>query len=776
YFLVIDDIWDVSLWEKIQYSLVENNLGCKIIITTRNREVAEKIGSSIYNMKPLSDEISGILFYGRIFGSREMCPEEFSVVSEKILRKCGGVPLAICTISSLLAEKKENVADWYELCDLIGSGLAKYTSMESMRKILSLSYYDLPSHLKTCLLYLSIFPEDFDILVDRLILRWIAEDFIKQVKIGDNLYEIGWSYFNELVNRSMIQFSGDIINMAYCTCRVHDVVLDLICSLAKEENFVTLSHDIEQNTSLQTKVRRLSLQKTSGSTSCNMSHVRSFTIFSPAVDSMPMLSSFHALRVLDLEGCNLQDHNLSYVGSLVQLRYLGLRNTFYAGELPKDLGKLQFLQTLDLEFSDVKELPASIMRLKQLMILRLNWDTRLPSGIRNLTALEELSGGKFESTKFVEELGGLTNLRVLVIILGEVYQCFGEMLASSLHCMQKLQTLTIDCNPVPNLEDWAPPKCLREFRSDLGLFHLLPVWLKTPCTPKLIFLSIGVHVLRQQDVDALGRLPSLKVLGLHDYKVATGETLTVNSGMFPRLTKWSSYRTSIVPVFRPGSAPRLRDLTFWFSVREMMNAWNGSFGFGLENTGCLEKFTAKVHDIEDVTEQERKAVVDSLRRARDTNPNNATFEFAANHLGHHAGRRAWVSAPCMQQLISLYVSVEVLGQHEVDALGRLPSLEFLIFNNYKVVIGETLTVNSGLFPCLTEWGSYQTSIAPVFRPGSVPWLRNLFLRFSVRDMMDAWNGSFDFGLENLGCLERFNAKVDYRHATEQEREEVMEGL
>ncbi|TVU03567.1 hypothetical protein EJB05_50883, partial [Eragrostis curvula] len=260
-----------------------------MIITTRNREVPEKIGSSIYNKKPLSDEISGILFYGQIFGSREMCPKEFSVVSAKILKKCGGVPLAICTISSLLANKKENIADWDELCGAIGSGLAKDPSME----------------------------------VGQLILRWMAED---------------------LSNKSKQQ------------------------------------------------------------TTC----------------------------------CNLRDHNLSYVGSLVQLRYLGLWDTKYAGELPKDLGKLQFLQTLDLMDTWVKELPASIMRLKRLMILRLGHYTRLPSdSFRNLTALEELSGGKFiESPNFVEELGGLTNLRELKIYLPTMDQSSRETLVPSLCCMQ----------------------------------------------------------------------------------------------------------------------------------------------------------------------------------------------------------------------------------------------------------------------------------------------------------------------------------------------------
>jgi disease resistance protein RPM1 len=96
-------------------------------------------------------------------------------------------------MASLLVGK--SMGEWLEVCDSTG-----FRDKDTMG-ILSLSYYDLPLHLRTCLLYLSAFPEDAIIDKNSLIWRWIAEGFVLK-KEGIGLFEDGEGYFNDLVNRS----------------------------------------------------------------------------------------------------------------------------------------------------------------------------------------------------------------------------------------------------------------------------------------------------------------------------------------------------------------------------------------------------------------------------------------------------------------------------------------------------------------------------------------------------------------------------------------------
>ena len=124
----------------------------------------------------------------------------------KILKRCGGLPLAIVSIASALAAYTSSGSEdkWESVYRSIGSLMESHSTMEGMRQIVTLSYNHLPQELKSCMMYLSIFPEDYEVEKYRLLCRWIAEGLVME-KRGFTPMEVSESYLDELVSRNTIQ-------------------------------------------------------------------------------------------------------------------------------------------------------------------------------------------------------------------------------------------------------------------------------------------------------------------------------------------------------------------------------------------------------------------------------------------------------------------------------------------------------------------------------------------------------------------------------------------
>jgi Leucine-rich repeat (LRR) protein len=597
YIVIVDDIWDMQIWKFIECALVKNCRGSRIITTTRIHDIAKLCCSShgdyIYEMKPLGVIDSKILFDKRIFDPEERRPPQLTEVSEEILKKCGGLPLAIISISSLLASKPKSKDQWDRVKVSLSSTLERTPDIETMEWVLSLSYSDLPNHLKTCLLYLSIFPEGYEINRERLVSRWIAEGFIYK-KHGQNPYEVGDSYFNELVNRSLIQPANIKPDGQTNACRVDDTVHDFIVSMSVEENFVTLFGGSKLVPRSHGKVRRLSIQNGGiqenivTSTHLVTSQVRSLTLF--AVE-MPSLLGFGMLRVLDLEDCYaLEDHHLTNLERLVQLRYLSIR-TSPISELPKQIGQLQYLETLDLRATGVEELPSTIGRLKSLVRLFVDYHVKLPKEISNMHALEELTSfsALMYSPDFLKELGQLTNMRVLRVICdcdsfkGDAGSCL-ENLASSLCNLgtYNLHSLFVDINGYGednfSLDTWQPvPSRLRRFSIDRWCpINKIPNWVGSLIN--LEELVLYVNKIWQEDFELLGHMPALSSLTIYSNTALQGRIII--SG-FHSTKFFKFYCNPAGLTFDAGSLLKLECLDVIMNVFNTKSS-NGSFDFGIQ--------------------------------------------------------------------------------------------------------------------------------------------------------------------------------------------------
>lgn len=161
YFLLVDDVWSVSSWEYIWGSLPKNNNGSRIVVTTRFKSVADasthQQTGDIHMLDRLPYEKSKRLFNERIFSGDDSCPDEFRETKDKILEKCGGLPLAIVAVAGLLARDPRSKSHWTKVQDSLSSELEMNLTPEGVTQILNLCYNDLSADQKNCLLYLSIF-------------------------------------------------------------------------------------------------------------------------------------------------------------------------------------------------------------------------------------------------------------------------------------------------------------------------------------------------------------------------------------------------------------------------------------------------------------------------------------------------------------------------------------------------------------------------------------------------------------------------------------------
>ncbi|TKW34898.1 hypothetical protein SEVIR_2G336800v4 [Setaria viridis] len=206
--------------------------------------------------------------------------------------KCGGLPLAIITVASILASKPTSKKeDWEKIRNSLGSDLGTHPTLAGMRQILRLSYRNLPHHLRTCFLYLGIYPEDHIIRKVDLVRQWVAEGLVSNSGRQD-AEDLANSYFDELVNRSMTQPEEIDYNGKVLSCRVHDMMLDLILSKCTEDNFNVL-YDSQGMRELQnSKVRRLSL---------NLNGAEGFTI--SAVQAVGSQSQIRSLALFGATTC-----------------------------------------------------------------------------------------------------------------------------------------------------------------------------------------------------------------------------------------------------------------------------------------------------------------------------------------------------------------------------------------------------------------------------------------------------------------------------------------
>lgn len=141
------------------------------------------------------------------------------------MKKCAGVPLAVRTLGIFVRDS--------ELWDI-------EQKKDDILPALKLSYDQMPSYLKQCFVYFSLYPKDYIFNSNDITWLWVALGLVQSQNGSEQLNDTGREHIHELNTKSFLQ---DFKNRGYDdSFKLHDLIHDLVLYVVKEECAVVNSH------------------------------------------------------------------------------------------------------------------------------------------------------------------------------------------------------------------------------------------------------------------------------------------------------------------------------------------------------------------------------------------------------------------------------------------------------------------------------------------------------------------------------------------------------
>ena len=604
FLLVLDDVWNenYSDWDKLQTPFTVGLDGSMIIVTTRSVKVASVMRSvHTHHLEQLSFEDCWSLFARHAFENGDSSPHpKLEEIGKEIVKKCKGLPLAAKTLGGALYSEFQ-VEEWEHLL----KNETWDSPNDEVLPALRLSYSFLPSHLKRCFAYCSIFPKDYDFQKENLILLWMAEGFLQHSESNRTLEKVGAEYFDDLLSRSFFQKSSSY--KSYFV--MHDLINDLAQHVSGE--FCVQLKDDRMN-EIPEKVRHLSYFKSPDrhferfKTLTNVNGLRTFLPLE--LHNLPFENRDKVSKITLGGGyiCSRSPLRSRVLNDLLRkVQYLRVLSLccYEITEIPETIGKLKHLRYLDLSYTYIKRLPDSVCNLCNLQTLRLNFcrclvelptmmhklialrhlDIRdcnlieMPSQMGQLKSLHKLTNyrvGKKSGTR-IGELRELSHIGGILHIEGLKNVVDGrDALEANLVGKQYLDGLRLEWSSFGEqngadivLNNLQPHSNIKRLRIEQYEGSRFPDWLGCPA---ILISMVSLHLERCENVSSLpplGQLPSLKHLyiwGLGEIERVGAEFygtdlsfVSLKALSFKGMSKWKEW---LFLGGQGGEFPRLKEL------------------------------------------------------------------------------------------------------------------------------------------------------------------------------------------------------------------------
>uniref|UniRef100_A0A0E0F5X8 NB-ARC domain-containing protein n=1 Tax=Oryza meridionalis TaxID=40149 RepID=A0A0E0F5X8_9ORYZ len=585
-FLVLDDIWNErsDYWELLITPMFASRC-CDIIVTTRNERVARLVQTTqIYNLNSLSPDESWSLFKQTTFIEQEnISPANLVEIARMVSEKCKGLPLVIKTVGSILRFETDEIK-WR---DVLQSELWDLEQTQNeVLPVLELSYKHMPIYLKQCFVALSLYPKYYYLDENMVVWLWKLLGLLQSDEIY-NRDEIGKLYFNELVQRSLLQSSihGQKV--------MHDLVHDLACFLAGEE-FFRLEED--KQTEVPRGARYMSimpkpLSKKRIQISNSSQSLRAIIVIMGDIDIVnPEVLFTHCkkLRIIYVVQGSVQKALLDFIGGMKLLRHLTLSGYECAAHLsrPNSMSQLFNLQTLNMQAYTLLKIGrlVNLQTLPEIHLMKCGCFVDIRE-LRNMNKIRKLCIRGLRNVPSIihadeAHLQSKRNLEVLELDFDEffLHKDFVELRSCEHTEHRDANEAAVTLSRGQLLEKLRPHcqslKVLRIQNLNHGNY---PSWLGSASFSKLTELKL--QACQSQHLPTLGELPSLKSLDIRQMvrvEHIGHEFCSLDRRFkgFPALRDLSFHgmnRLSEWSGVEDGEFPRLEALLFWdaFELRSL---------------------------------------------------------------------------------------------------------------------------------------------------------------------------------------------------------------
>ncbi|GLT84554.1 hypothetical protein SLE2022_027780 [Rubroshorea leprosula] len=398
FLLILDDVWEAFSLEDVGISNPVGNNGCKLVLTTRSKDVARAMDCNVIHVNPLPLEEALELFSEKIGSdvfSDGKIKRDIEPFLKQILQKCGGVPLAIVTVAKSM--KGKLLPRHWKLA------LSEFSKFESIIDCLKFSYECLEPQCQECFLYCALYPEDAEINKEELIEYWIEEGLIyKEGKTREAMNWKGHDIVDKLVDNCLLQ-SVENVDEEECVS-MHDLLREMALEISPQflvKAGIALEKLPEEH-EWRENLLKVSLMR---------NHITEIPSSIPS-PKCPVLTT------LLLSNNEISTIPEAFFQHMLGLKILDLSCNDKLCRLPSSISKLEKLTTLLLcECYSLREVPA-LSNLVGLKKLDLSWTSieELPQGLNMLTNLKYLGLGGRLSETLDEPLQNLSKLQHLLVV------------------------------------------------------------------------------------------------------------------------------------------------------------------------------------------------------------------------------------------------------------------------------------------------------------------------------------------------------------------------